>query len=184
MKKNFLNMLALGAILVSASCSKEDPAKALDDSVYTAAPEKQATIQGKLLVNSNTALTEQVYSALSGITVIATIPYSNLNSSASGSSGAFSTSTTTNSSGEFTLKVPATASGVPVTLTVNDKDGKQRQQTGTSPSGSPTSNEISGKWSFFINDYSLLSVKSGQTIILESIKGQFTPIESAGDPIN
>ncbi|MDR1341649.1 MAG: hypothetical protein LBK18_00150 [Prevotellaceae bacterium] len=177
-------MLALGAIMVSASCAKEDPAKALDDSAYTAEG-KSATIEGKLLVNNDISILaplQQKYAAIQGVTVIATISYSSLNPS-SGGSGSYSTSTTTSSSGEFTLKVPATANGVSVTLTVNHTQGKQKRIIDYTSANVPITSEINGKWSFSINDYSLLSVKSGQTIILESAIGNFTPIESAGDPV-
>lgn len=146
--------MALGAILLSASCAKEDPAKAVDFS----APEKQATIQGKLLVNSD--VSQQSYAGLSGVTVIATVPYSSLNSSVQ-NAGSFSASTETNSDGDFTLQVPATAAGVTVTLTVSETQSKQKLPTG----------DVDGIWSFSIPNQT--NVKPGQTLIIPAITGSF-----------
>ncbi|MDR0712043.1 MAG: hypothetical protein LBF67_06850 [Prevotellaceae bacterium] len=164
--------MALVAVLMSASCAKEDPAKPIDYS----APEKQATIKGKLLINDNTTLTTPKYSAISGVTIIASISYSSL--SGDDAQGSFSTTATTDSKGDFTLTVPATSSGVTVNLVANDIQGSL---TTTSTSGSGSGTEIQqGKWSF---DLSSPSVLSGQTVILSSVVGTFTQIKSAGDEV-
>jgi hypothetical protein len=165
MKRKIFSVMALAAVLMSASCAKEDPAKPVDYS----APEKQATIQGKLLVNTDQTLTEPKYSAISGITIIATVSYSELNPGSG--SGAFSTSATTNSNGEFTLKVPSTPSGVTVSFAVNDVEGSRKVSEGN---GTKTED---GKWSFSISSQ---SVKSGQSKILSSTIGTFTQIDKVG----
>lgn len=145
--------MALGAILISASCAKEDPATAVDFS----APEKQATIQGKLLVNSD--VSQQSYAGLSGVTVIATVPYSSLTGVPS-ATGSFSANATTNSDGDFTLQVPATADGVQVSFAVSKTQSKQTLPTG----------DVDGIWSFSIGQQ---SVKTGQTLIIPAITGSF-----------
>ena len=171
MKQKFFSAMAFTAVLMSASCAKEDPAKPVDYS----APEKQATIQGKLLVNDNTTLAQQKYKAIAGITVIASVAYADLSATGQGS-GSFSTTATTNSSGEFTVAVPATSSGVMVSFAVNDIQGSR-----TVNSSSGTGTELQqGKWTFSISP---MSVKSGQKIILDTEVGLFTPIESAGDEV-
>ncbi|MDR1417228.1 MAG: hypothetical protein LBJ57_07425 [Prevotellaceae bacterium] len=170
-KKYLLSMLAFGAILISASCTKEDPAKPIDPSSYTAAAEKQATISGKLLIVSNISESQAswIYSALPGITIMATVSYSSLGFD--DMEGAFAVSTQTNSNGEFTLKVPATTSGVRVSLTVNDTKGTQRQSIGAA-------GMISGKWSFSFSDQ---SVRSGQEVIIPAVSGTFQKDSSVGD---
>jgi hypothetical protein len=171
MKQKFFSVMAFTALLMSASCAKEDPAKPVDYS----APEKQATLQGKVLINENETLTPQKYSAKAGVTVIASVAYSQLNPGLG--SGSFSATATTDSKGEFTLAVPATSSGVSVTLAVNDVQGSK---TVTSPSGSAEVQQ--GKWSFAIS--SIYDLQSGQTKILPVIYGYFTQIKSAGDDVS
>ncbi|MDR3367318.1 MAG: hypothetical protein LBO71_10195 [Prevotellaceae bacterium] len=162
--------MALAAVLMSASCAKEDPAKPVDYS----APAKQATIKGKLLMNDNPTMSQPKYTAKAGITVIATVPYSELNSGSS--SGAFSASTTTDSKGEFTLQVPATQAGVNVSFAVNDVEGSK---TVNSAGGTGTETQ-QGKWSFGIPS---ATVKSGQSKILDAAFGSFTQIKSVGDEV-
>ncbi|MDR2813422.1 MAG: hypothetical protein LBB79_02015 [Prevotellaceae bacterium] len=178
MKKKIFSAMALTAVLMGASCAKEDPAKPVDYS----APEKQATVTGKLVINENLTLSPQKYTAKEGITVIASVRYSSLNPSSS-SSGAFSTSTTTNSKGEFTLTVPATEAGVSVSFAVNDIEGSQTTSDTNKPKlpggGYPTKVE-QGKWSF---DVPSKNVQSGQKVILESVVGTFSQLDSAGDDV-
>lgn len=167
--------MAFTAILMSASCAKEDPAKPVNYS----APEKRATIQGRLLINENTTLTTQKYTAKAGITVIASVSYSDLNPNEY-VPGSFSTTATTDSKGEFTLTVPATSSGVAVNFSVNDILGS-RTVTVTLPSGTDGAEIQQGKWSFSIP--TIYNLKSGQEIILSTVSGTFTHIQSAGDDV-
>jgi hypothetical protein len=180
MKRKIYTVLALAAILMSASCAKEDPAKPIDYS----APEKQATIQGKLLINTNETLPieNQRYSAISGITIKATVSYSSLSGNFS-QRGGFTTTTTTNSQGEFTLQVPATEDGVSVSFTVNPKDGRKTVIAGYTSTNTPITKEQSGFWSFYIPQQN--SVKPGQIIIipLTTITVSFAEDVKVNDPV-
>ena len=176
MKRIFFSAIVLAAALVSASCSKEeDPAKPVD----YAAPEKQATIQGRLLVNNDQTVTEQKYSAMAGVLIIASVRYADLNPNGVGA-GVFSTRVTTDSRGEFTLTVPATAGGVPVYLAISDVKGSRNEAV---VSATGTKNEKKeGKWYF--DPPANLYVQSGQTVILSAIVGDFAQIKSSGDRVN
>lgn len=183
MKRKVFSVMALAAVLMSASCSKEDPAKPVDFSNVPA--EKQATIQGKVLVNKNTTATTPVYAALQGVTVRASVTYSSLG--VSGSTESYSTSTTTDSKGEFTLKVPATASGVPVTFNIDVIEGTQTQNVVNPTTGTPAPLDVKGYWT--VSSFSE-TVKAGQTIFVTNastqfgvIIGTFTQSKSAGDPV-
>jgi hypothetical protein len=170
--------MALAAVMMSASCSKEDPAKPVDYS----APEKQATIQGTLLINQNLTAATQTYSGAQGVTVIASVPYAQLgNPSATGS---FSTTVTTGSDGKFTLHVPADEDGANVSIVINDKEGTRTEYDYSQPplpqGGQPTVAKA-GIWKFNIGSQ---DVKSGQAIILPATIGSFTLEKKAGSPVN
>jgi hypothetical protein len=165
-------VLALAAVLMSASCAKdEDPAKPIDYLV----PEKQATIHGTLLVNIDTTQVPQKYSAPEEkVTIIANISYADL-SSDGGQKGAYSVPATTDEkTGAFILTVPATEDTVSVSIVANDIRGTQTQKD---QNGSTVS--VSGIWSWTFNGLPL-KIISGQVVILPAIEGQFTPDKKAG----
>jgi hypothetical protein len=174
MKKNIFSVLALAAVVISASCAKnEDPAQPVD---YTA-PEMQATIQGKLLIIPDTTapVENRWYSALSDVTIIASVSYASL-SGDNNAKGAFSTTAKTNEKGEYSLTIPATASGVDVEFAVNDKEGTQKQFTDISITG-----DVLGIWSFTIPPQS--DVKAGQVVIIPARAGTFTADKRVNDKV-
>jgi hypothetical protein len=188
MKSKLLNVLALAAVLMSVSCSEDDPAKPVDFS----APEKQATIQGQLLINADLTLDDEVYSAApAGTTIRAVVAYNDLGSTASGS---YTTTATVDSKGVFELKVPASDGGVTVSLTVNDIKGKQKDFTGETDDqgitlvdsqGKALTAEENGVWSFSFSAVAskLNGVVSGQVVILPSVVGTFAEEVSVGSPV-
>ncbi|MDR3183797.1 MAG: hypothetical protein LBT49_00105 [Prevotellaceae bacterium] len=175
MKRKIFSILALAAVLMSASCAEEDPAKPVDYS----APELQATIQGKLLIIADTTENPKAYSALEGVVITASVDYSELSSSAI-TSGAFLTTATTDKDGVFTLTVPATASGVTVKIGANGKWMKEGQRQ-------HDANEkrvwVEGIWSFPDLGPDITSVTSGKVIYLSTVIGEFTTNINAGDDV-
>lgn len=129
MKKQLKNvfvtaMLAVG--LLFSSCAKEDPAIPLNVNM-----DQTATIHGKILVNKNEAATTQTWSAPDDFNVIATVPYSSLNSSAIGDYVIPSENISYNkSAGEFTIKAPVGIEGSNVTVKFSDFKGSVRANKG------------------------------------------------------
>jgi hypothetical protein len=177
MKTKIFSVMTLVAVMVGASCAKEDPAKPVDYS----APEKQATIQGTLLIVQNLTAATLTYSAAQEVTVIASVSYSQLGNPSA--AGAFSTSVTTGSDGKFTLQVPADEDGASVSIVVNDREGTRMEYDYSRPlsQGDYATVSKAGIWMFNINSQ---MVKSGQAVIIPAAIGSFYEDKKAGGPVS
>jgi hypothetical protein len=127
MKKKFLSILTVLAFtlgLVSCS-SSEDPAEPLYVNL-----ERTATITGKILVNEDETSLSSVWKAPNGVTAasfIATIPYSDLNSGATGTYIIPQENITYESNtGIFKIKAPVSVRGSVVTVKFQDFNGNVR----------------------------------------------------------
>lgn len=114
-KVSILASIALSGLLIGfTSCKKEDPAVALEVN-----QEQAATIQGKILINTNESDTLPKWSAAPNVQIVATVPYYQLNSNASGTyiiKDVVYNPTT----GEFSIKAPVGANGSSVDVKFND----------------------------------------------------------------
>lgn len=114
-KVSILASIALGGLLIGfTSCKKEDPAVALEIN-----EEQSATINGKILINTNESDTLPKWSAAPNVQIIATVPFYQLNSNASGTYNinniAYNPLT-----GEFAIKAPVGANGTQVNVKFAD----------------------------------------------------------------
>ncbi|RYZ46124.1 MAG: hypothetical protein EOP49_23900 [Sphingobacteriales bacterium] len=101
-----------------ASCSKEDPAMPLEINA-----EQTATINGKILINKDENTATPKWAAPANVQIIATVPYSELNSSASGTY-AIKTVSYNATTGEFSIVAPVSANGSVITVKFADFKGE------------------------------------------------------------
>lgn len=129
MKKQLFSILAVTTALVLGltSCAKEDTASNLEVDLS-----RTATIQGKILVNTDETAVNPRWSAPSTVSLIATVPYSSLNAQASGTYVIPKENISYESStGIFTIKAPVSVQGTVVTVKFEDFKGEVRQPDGT-----------------------------------------------------
>jgi len=174
--KKFLYFFCATAMVLSlglSSCVKEDPARPLEVDLS-----KTATVQGRILFNTDLTLTEPVLTAPSAanVTITARINYSSI---VNGGSGVhiIQNITYNASTGDFTIQVPVSEWGGTVTISINDFTGTQRQQDF---SVTPTSTIVrNGRWSGTISSP---FVAAGETVILPTTVLGFTRLDGVGDP--
>ena len=127
MKKQLFSILAMAVLALGlTSCAKDDPATVVEiDHTRT------ATVQGKILVNTDETITPARWSAPSSVNFIATLPYSSLHSGASGTYVIPQENISYNSStGEFTITAPVGYNGSAVTVKFEDFKGEVRKNVG------------------------------------------------------
>src|SRR5690606_38067357 len=96
------------------SCKKEDPAKALEIN-----QEQTATINGKILINTNESDSLPKWSAAQNVQIIASVPYAELNSGATGTYMIKDVNYNA-ATGEFTIKAPVSANGSSINVKFAD----------------------------------------------------------------
>ncbi len=118
-KVSIFALIALGSLSIGVtSCSKEDPAKALEIN-----KEQTATIHGKILINKNESDSIPKWSSAENVQIIASVPYAELNSAASGTY-LIKDVTYNAATGEFTIVAPVSANGSAINVKFADFKGQ------------------------------------------------------------
>lgn len=118
-KVSIFALIALGSLSIGVtSCSKEDPAKALEIN-----KEQTATIHGKILINKNESDSLPKWSSAENVQVIASVPYAELNSDATGTY-LIKDVTYNAATGEFTIVAPVSANGSSINVKFADFKGQ------------------------------------------------------------
>ncbi len=118
-KVSIFALIALGGLsLGMSSCSKEDPAMPLEINAA-----QTATINGKILINTDEDTVAPKWAAPGNVQVIATVPYAELNSSASGTY-TIKDVTFNAATGEFSIVAPVSANGSAITVKFADFKGQ------------------------------------------------------------
>lgn len=117
LKNVFVTALLATGLFIS-SCSTEDPATPLNVNMN-----QTATVCGKILINRNETVSPQIWSAPENISIMATVPYSSLNSSATGTYVIPLSNITYKPSGEFEIKAPVGIEGSTITVKFFDFKG-------------------------------------------------------------
>lgn len=178
MKKQLFSILAVAAALVMglSSCSKDDPSTPLNIEL-----EKTATIQGTILYNGDVtkALADQKWSAPDAVTIIATLPYANLHTSAAGTYTIPSDKISYNkSTGEFTIIAPVGTSATTVTVKVCAFKGTLKKNV------NGDDKTVDGVWS---ESTATASVKRGEVYYLapmKKVEADFTDTVLDGSKVN
>ncbi len=121
-KASILALVALGGLAASvSSCKKEDPAKALEVNLS-----QTATVNGKILVNADESDSIPKWSAPTNLSVIATVPFNQLNPASA--HGVYNVTNVNYdaTSGEFTVVAPVGANGTDINIAINDFAGQVR----------------------------------------------------------
>lgn len=138
-KVSIFALIALGGLSMGmASCSKEDPATPLEINA-----EQTATINGKILINKDENTATPKWAAPANVQIIATVPYSQLNSSASGTYTIKNVSYNA-TTGEFAIVAPVSANGS--VITVKFADFKGEVVVPTVVNGTPSTETIKVIW--------------------------------------
>lgn len=138
-KVSIFALIALGGLSMGmASCSKEDPATPLEINA-----EQTATINGKILINKDENTATPKWAAPANVQIIATVPYSELNSSASGTY-TIKNVTYNATTGEFAIVAPVSANGS--VITVKFADFKGEVVVPTVVNGTPSTETIKVIW--------------------------------------
>ena len=165
-----ITVLSLGL----SSCTKEDPAKPLEVDWN-----RTGTVEGTILYVNDETTTPKKYAAPSSLEISATIPYSDLNSGASGTySIPKSNITYTGSTGKFSVKVPVGVNGADVTIRVSSFTGTRREDDGG------TSVTVNGIWSLTSPaTISANNVQQDQTTLVNERTLTFTAANAVGDDV-
>lgn len=126
MRKHLLSILAVVMVLGLTSCGKEDTATDLNVDLN-----RVATVQGKILINTDETISPARWSAPTSVKLIATVPYSSLNSGASGTYVIPQENINYGSDGTFTITAPVGVEGTAVTVKFEDFKGEVRVADGT-----------------------------------------------------
>ena len=161
----FFAVATVAIALSLTGCSKEDPAKPLEVDLN-----RTARVEGNILYNTDITISPQKWSAPSSLTIIASVPYSDLNAGAKGTYYIPSTKITYNS-GKYSIEATVGLSGATVTIKVCSFTGEQRQASGN----------VSGIWSL-ANEISQ-PVLPGQTAIVSYKQLTFTADKKSGDDL-
>jgi len=119
-KVNYLSVIGLLAVICFSSC-KDEPV--VVSSAVTVATKDSATISGYLTAELNLQ-SAGLEAVPTGTSVLVSLPYSQLNSSATGS---WLKTVTVGTDGKFSVKVPTNSKGVTVTIKPSDFEFNQIQ---------------------------------------------------------
>ena len=178
--KNVSNFMVLAVIMLSlglVSCVKEDPAKPLDVD-WT----RTAVVKGTLLYNTdlNKPLSEQKWSApaITSDAFVVTVPYSSLNSGASGTYRVPNKDISYNSNGEFSVTVPVGVNATTITVKVSDFAGSRKL--------AGADRAVDGIWSFTVgSNPRTVSLMPGQTgFITNWYVDSFSATKTDGSLVN
>lgn len=138
-KVSIFALIALGGLSIGmTSCSKEDPATPLEINAA-----QTATVKGKILINTDENTATPKWAAPGNVQIIATVPYADLNSSATGTymikDVNFNAMT-----GEFSIVAPVSANGS--VITVKFADFKGQVVVPAVVNGNPTTETINVIW--------------------------------------
>jgi hypothetical protein len=124
MKKNLLILAAAFGCVAWTACSNEDPAEPLTHNAY-----QTATIQGKVLLNSDETLTDPKWSAPANLTVVAEVSNASITGQYA-AQGDYRVEAVCNpSSGEYSVEVPVSNTGSQVRIIVNNFPGSVKVRT-------------------------------------------------------
>jgi hypothetical protein len=124
MKKNLLILAAAFGCVALTACNNDDPAEALTYDAY-----QTATIQGKVLVNSDETLTDPKWSAPTNLTVVAEVSNASITGQYQATGDYRVEAVCNTSTGEYSVEIPVSNTGSQVRITVKDFPGTVKVRT-------------------------------------------------------